>query len=348
MNNSSLSGRWRSGVLLKRDVFSVVERGQFATDRGEVDAVLRRIDEVPWWSRMLARHLFKREARALKAAPAGVAPTLLYVGRDRLARAFIDGVALHIARPVGDHAFFRSAKVTLRKLHRAGICHNDLAKEQNWLRTPDGRACLTDFQLSMLFTRRSKLFRVAAYEDLRHLLKHKRRYAPEALTPAEKRVLARKSLFTRAWMATGKRVYYAVTRGLLNFSDREGGGRRLANQAPALVARLRQHSTVREAVVVAYPDRRAGTGLYAFIEASGVSEADIRHFLEGGMDTPERIQIVEMLPRRNTGEIRTEILQLIAMNQIDSIDSLIGNEAERTVVDSIIAGRQNLRDRFAF
>ncbi|HMF26240.1 MAG TPA: serine/threonine protein kinase [Pseudolabrys sp.] len=348
MNNSSLSGSWRSDVLLKRDVFSVVERGRFLTDKGEVNAVLRRIDEVPWWSRMLARHLFGREARALKAAPAGVAPPLLYVGSDRLVRAFIDGVALHIARPNGDRAYFNSAKAALRKLHRAGICHNDLAKEQNWLRTPDGHACLTDFQLSMLFTRRGKLFRVAAYEDLRHLLKHKRRYAPEALTPAEKRVLARKSVFTRVWMATGKRVYYAVTRGLFNFSDREGGGRKLKNQAPAVVARLRQHPHVREVVVVAYPDRRAGTGLYAFVEASGVSEANLRNFLKGSADAPERIQIVDALPRRNSGEVRSEILQLVAINQIDSIDSLIGNDDERTVVATIIAGRQNLRDRFAY
>ena len=41
---------------------------------------------------------------------------------------------------VGDVAYFRSAKEALRKLHRAGICHNDLAKEQNWLRGNDGRA----------------------------------------------------------------------------------------------------------------------------------------------------------------------------------------------------------------
>jgi len=348
MNNSNLSGSWRSDVLLKRDVFSTVERGRFRTENGEVDAVLRRIDEVPWWSRVLARHLFKREARALKAAPAGIAPSLLYAGRDRLVRAFIDGVALHIAKPHGDHAFFHSAKTTLHKLHRAGICHNDLAKEQNWLRTPDGRACLTDFQLSALFARRSKLFRIAAYEDLRHLLKHKRRYAPEALTPAERRVLARKSIFTRIWMATGKRVYYAITRGLLNFSDREGGGRKLKNQAPAIVARLRQHPQVSEAVVVAYPDRRSGAGLYAFIETSSASEADLRDFLKGGADPPERIQIVETLPRQSTGEIRTEILQLVAMNQIDLIDSLVGNEDERAIVARIIAGRQNLRDRFAF
>jgi hypothetical protein len=348
MDNSDLSGRWRGDVLLKRDVFSVVERGRFLTDKGEVDAVLRRIDDVPWWSRLLARHLFNREARALRVAPPGIAPPLLYTGRDRLVRGFIDGVALHIARPQGDRAFFQSAKSALRRLHRAGICHNDLAKEQNWLRTPDGRARLTDFQLSMLFRRRGKLFRVAAYEDLRHMLKHKRRYAPEALTPAELRVLARKSLFTRVWMATGKRVYYAVTRGLLDFSDREGGGRRLKNEAPAITARLREHPDVSDALVVAYPDRRVGTGLYAFVEASGASEAGLRDFLKAGAPLPERMQIVEALPRRGNGDIRTEILQLVAMNQIDSIDSLVGSEDERALVARIIAGRQNLRDRFAF
>ena len=45
-----LSARWREGVLLKRDVFSTVERGRFRDGTGEVDAVLRRLDQVPWWS----------------------------------------------------------------------------------------------------------------------------------------------------------------------------------------------------------------------------------------------------------------------------------------------------------
>ena len=37
-----LSAKWTEGVLLKRDVFSTVERGRFRTDNGEVDAVLAR------------------------------------------------------------------------------------------------------------------------------------------------------------------------------------------------------------------------------------------------------------------------------------------------------------------
>ena len=63
-----LAARWRDGVLLKRDVFSIVERGRFRTDGGEVDGVLRRLDEVPWWSFGLAQHLFARERRALTLA----------------------------------------------------------------------------------------------------------------------------------------------------------------------------------------------------------------------------------------------------------------------------------------
>src|SRR5580658_6768851 len=220
---AELGGRWQSGVILKRDVFSTVERGRFRTDTGEVDAVLRRLDQVPWWSRGLATMLFRRERRALATAGRlGIAPPLLFAGRHALVRGWIDGVPLHIAKPHGDAGYFRSAKKALRKLHRTGITHNDLAKEQNWL-YGQGRAYLTDFQLASCFGRfgrRSTLFRVARYEDLRHLLKHKRRYAPQALTASERRVLARKSLPTRIWMATGKKLYYAITRGL-NFTDRE-------------------------------------------------------------------------------------------------------------------------------
>ena len=54
-----LARRWRSQVVLKRDVFSTIERGRFRTASGEVEAVLRRLDDVPWWSRALARFLFR-------------------------------------------------------------------------------------------------------------------------------------------------------------------------------------------------------------------------------------------------------------------------------------------------
>lgn len=348
-----IEGRWTSNVVLKRDLFSTVERGRFATPSGQVEAVMRRIDEVPWWCFGFARHLFARERRALAAAgELGVAPPLLFAGRDTLIRGWIDGLPLHIAKPRGERGFFRSAKEALRKLHRAGICHNDLAKEQNWLRGRDGRAYLTDFQLAARFPRRSFLFRIAAYEDLRHLLKHKRRYAPDALTAAERRVLAKKSLFTRIWMATGKKIYYWITRDVLRMSDREGGGTRLLYDAPRIAARLKVHPQVREAVVVAFPDRRTGTGLYAFVEGEpGLTERTLHDFLAAEAASPkppEHLQVTARLPRRVSGEVRSEILELVAMNQVDLIDALIANDEERSLVAQIVADRRNLRDRFAF
>src|ERR1700753_1247163 len=65
---AALAARWTEGVRLKRDVFSPVERGRFRGDTGEADAVLRRLDQVPWWSFILAHHLFTRERRALTLA----------------------------------------------------------------------------------------------------------------------------------------------------------------------------------------------------------------------------------------------------------------------------------------
>jgi serine/threonine protein kinase len=347
-----LSARWTEGVLLKRDVFSTVERGRFDTDAGEVDAVLRRLDQVPWWSFVPARHLFGRECRALALAnDLHVGPQLLWAGRQALVRGFIDGVALHLAKPFGDAAYFRSAKQALRTLHRAGICHNDLAKEQNWLRGTDGRAYLTDFQLAACFKTRSRLFRTAAYEDLRHLLKHKRSYAPEALTPKERKILAHKSFVASIWLKTGKKVYRGITRGLFNFTDREGGGRRLVNDAPVLAGLIRKNPAVRDTAIVAFADRRTGVGLYAFVEADQIAlEAQLRDELATakGPKPPEHIQVVQALPRDAAGKPRTEILQLVAMNQLDLIEPMMRSEADRAFLNNILESRKNLRDRFNF
>src|SRR6202165_5693547 len=330
---ATLSARWTEGVLLKRDVFSTVERGRFRSDAGEVDAVLRRLDQVPWWSYIPARHLFARERRALaKARGLHVGPELLWAGRQALVRGFINGVALHLPKPHGDVAYFRPAKQALRRLHRAGICHNDLAKEQNWLRGIDGRAYLTDFQLAVCFRTRGRLFRIAAYEDLRHLLKHKRSYAPEALTPKERKILARKSLVASVWLATGKKVYRAITRGLFNFTDREGGGRRLVNDAPLLIDLIRRNPEVRDTAIVAFADRRVGVGLYAFVEADKTAlEKQLRSEISAARapKPPAHIQVVHALPRDATGRPRTEVLQLVAMNQLDLLEPMMANDTDR-------------------
>jgi hypothetical protein len=345
--SDALAGRWQTTVVLKRDVFSTVERGTFRSDGGEVPGVLRRLDEVPWWSRPLARHLFNRERRALAVAnKLAIAPPLIYDDNDKLVRGYIAGSALKIARPFGDHEYFRSARAALRALHRAGISHNDLAKEQNWLRSPDGRAYLLDFQLAWVFRRRSWLFRIAAYEDLRHFLKHKRRYIPDAVTASERRILAKKSLPTRIWMATGKKLYILVTRGLFGFIDHEGGGPRMAYDAPKIEAALRTFAHVRDVAVLDFPNRRNAIGLYAFVEAdASLQEDDVRRRLGEavGVDKlPEFIQIAAALPRRADGNVRRDILRLISTNQTDLIEPLIASPEEAQATARLVAERKNL------
>ena len=107
---SAIAGRWQAGPVLKQDVFSTIERGRFVTPAGEVDAVVRHLDDVPWWSRPLARFLMARERRALeRASELGFTPTLLFAGNGLLVRGWIDGLPLQVAQPQGDVAYFRDA-----------------------------------------------------------------------------------------------------------------------------------------------------------------------------------------------------------------------------------------------
>src|SRR5262249_46603301 len=64
--------------------------------------------------------------------------------------------------------------------------------------------------------------------------------------------------------------------------------------------------------------------------------------------SPEHLQVTGQLPRGVLGEVRSEILELVAMNQVDLIETLIASDDERALVARILADRRNLRVRFAF
>jgi RIO-like serine/threonine protein kinase len=208
-------------ILLKTDVFGRVSRVG--------DVVVRDVRPARPWARLLAIRLMRREYRALTRLALGAGtegiPRALTLEDRQLTRSWIEGAPMQIARP-RDPAYFRAASRLLRRLHAANVIHNDLAKETNWLVTPDGRPALVDFQLAMTLTKRGALARALGHDDLRHLLKHKRTYLPELLTAREKRILASPSLASRAWMASGKKVYLFVTRRILRWRDREGAGDR--------------------------------------------------------------------------------------------------------------------------
>jgi len=100
-----------------------------------------------------------------------------------------------------------------------------------------------------------------------------------------------------------------------------------------------------------FADRRTGVGLYAFVEADQAAlEAQLRNELAAarGPKPPEHIQVVPALPRDGAGKLRTEILQLVAMNQLDLIEPMMTSETDRAFVKSIVESRKNLRDRFNF
>ncbi|MGR7996602.1 serine/threonine protein kinase [Xanthobacter sp. ZOL 2024] len=343
--------RFTVDTVLKRDVFSTVERGTWADREGRAwPAVRRRWNEVSPWLAPLARQLATHEVKALeKVTDTGVTTPLLAVGHRFLVRGWVEGVPLQIARPSGDSHFFHSARQALHILHRAGYVHNDLAKQQNWLRGADGEAWLMDFQLALPISRRWKLGRVLAYEDLRHLLKHKRTYCPDELTPREKAMLAKKSVPTRIWMATGKKVYRFVTRRLLSYSDTEGRGPRVTQVGPLIIAALKTHPAVADAHMSDFQTLGGKVGLYAFVEPrAAVTVDDLRaHLAQTLPDRPhlDHLQLVPALPRAADGTVRDDLLLLIARNQIEMLDALAGSDALRAQVADIARARLNLTDR---
>jgi hypothetical protein len=181
--------------------------------------------------RWLARRLAAREAAALAAlAQVECVPRLIEFDGAVVRRSYLQGVPLYEAPP-RSRAYFVHALRVLRLLHRAGIAHNDLAKEANWLVATGDTCGIVDFQLATILglprrgthsPLRGARFRRRAYEDLRHLLKHKRTYQPLALTARQRRVLARPTLPTRLWRMLAKPVYRLVTRAVLGWPDRLG------------------------------------------------------------------------------------------------------------------------------
>ena len=210
-------------VPLKVDTFGRILLLEDAAGR----FVRRDIGGAPWWARWLGRALAAREARVLGALTAGHwLPRLLRWDGVHLDRSYLAGDAMWERPPRGDVAYFRAARRLLLRLHRQGVVHNDLAKEANWLVLADGGPGVVDFQLAMVGPPRARWLRLLAREDLRHLLKHKRMYCRDRLTPVEHRLLGRTSWVRDAWFATGKPVYRLVTRRMLRWRDNEGRGPR--------------------------------------------------------------------------------------------------------------------------
>jgi hypothetical protein len=327
-------------TVLKRDIFSETIVGHLAEDPTR-KVVLRKLDGVPWYARPVAWYLARKEVRGLRAV-AGIegVPDLLRVDHVGLLRSWTEGTPLQLARP-GDAEWYRDAKRLLRQMRARGVAHNDIAKPQNWLMTPDGRAAVIDFQLASVHPRRGRWFLLLAREDLRHLLKQKRAYAGGLLVASEARMLARKSLPSRIWMATGKRAYNFVTRRLMNWSDGEGTEDRIARDGPGLRA-IAARPEITDIMLCTYALPARGVGVYAFFETE-MAAHDLRALVPEAR--AELVQAVVEFPRTQ-GRVRADVLHLIAANRLDELAQLMDGAPELTeLVNGIVAGRQNLTDR---
>ena len=211
--------------LLKKDLFGEIR----VHDEPGGRVIIRDIRGTSPWIRWLSRSLMRREARVL-AAVAGIdgIPRVLRHSRAELVRDYIPGEPLHRVGTGAPRYYLQAARL-LRRLHRGCVVHNDLAKEPNLLVREDGSPAFVDFQLAVFAPDRGRMFRLHAWDDMRHLLKHKRSYCPRHLTRRERRILQRPSLPSRLFRSTVKPVYHFVTRRLLGWSDREGAADRGAH-----------------------------------------------------------------------------------------------------------------------
>lgn len=326
-------------TVLKRDIFSETISGHLTSDPS-VKVVLRRLDGVPWYARPLSQWLARKEAKALRAVQ-GIAGTPVLIAADKagILRVWAEGTPLHLAKP-SEALWYEDAYRLLADLRERGVCHNDIAKPQNWLMLPDGRCGVIDFQLTRVHRRRGWWFRTAAREDLRHMLKQKRAFAPSLLTAEEKTILANKSLPSKIWMATGKKLYNFVTRRLMNWSDGEGGENRIAEHGPAIRAAYLK-AGASEVGFATYAQSAGGVGLYAFVEGGVTAET-----LPQTDPKADLVQVVPALPRDDAGTVRQELLELVATNRMDEVEHLVGDDLGlKQLMQPIIAQRLNLTDR---
>jgi len=328
-------------TVLKTDEFSETQKGHLP-DAPNRPLIRRVLTGLPWWARPIAHRLARREVRALAACIRidGV-PKLIAADRAAILRTYSDGLPLHVAKPK-DPAFYRDAFRLLRELRHAGVTHNDLAKAQNWLMSPDGRAEIIDFQLARVHRRKGWLFRQMAYEDFRHLLKQKRRFAPALLTPRGRRIVDSRSAPSRLWQATGKKLYVGVTRGIFGWSDGEGLGGRAERDGPATEAALRLQPGIRSVVLVPFARSGRAAGLHAFCEADpGTDPARLAeaHRAHGG--SADIIEIVPALPRSANGAVRHDVLHLLAQGQIAALAQLTAEDPALADLAERLAGERS-------
>lgn len=151
------------------------------------------------YARMLADHE-ETIYRALEGVE-GVPRWIGRIGKTAFAIEYVDARPLdHLDRaPVG---LFDRLRTLIEAIHARGVAYCDANKRSNILVTDDGRPFLIDYQIAIRrcedwrFPFRQIAGALVSYfaaKDLYHLYKHKRRLAPDQLTPREDAISRRHS-----------------------------------------------------------------------------------------------------------------------------------------------------------
>jgi hypothetical protein len=230
---------------LKRDALGHVELVEVER-QGATQLVVRRVAAARFGLGFVARVLAARERRALeRLAEHGDAALRAGVGElvddaalaalpdlhgrmpragEVVLRTYVRGEPLHRAEALPLN-YFALLEELVCAMHAAGVCHNDLHKEQNVLVQADGRPALIDFQLASVHPRCDRRFVSRCHDDLRHVQKHRRRYTRDGRGPVELVVHQAERLprtpIARIWRRTAKPLYNFITRRLLRTRDGE-------------------------------------------------------------------------------------------------------------------------------
>lgn len=212
--------------IIKKDGWGHIAIGEFIDDDKSCTAIKRSCFSAKWWLKPIARVLAHNEKKALfqlegLSEDYIAVPKILESGKGYHIRSFVEATPMYVEPPT-DPKYYSRAKKLLRDMRKLGVCSNDLAKESNWLVTDDMQPVLIDFQLAIRSKRQGCIFRMIYRDDLRHLLKHKRRYCPDFLTAKEKQILKHKSCLNKFWMLTGRKLYRFYTRKILGWEKRKG------------------------------------------------------------------------------------------------------------------------------
>lgn len=170
-------------------------------------AVVKDFRSCPWfWRATYGRWLTRRETRAYEriAEIPGIPRFLGRIDRYAVMIEWAPGTCIGKCAygSIGVETFERLSR-TVEALHERGVVHMDLRQKQNVIVDPAGVPRIIDFSSAFVFDPTTRLGRrlIALFRgvDLTGVLKNKRRFVPDAITPEEAARLAQFARRRRFW-----------------------------------------------------------------------------------------------------------------------------------------------------